>query len=49
MFSTRLDKQNEDDHVSDECELQIYLKSHRNLSQSNVDIIVFRSQLERQL
>ena len=46
MFSTRFDKQDEDDQVLDEIELYINLSINRNLRESDIDE---RSQLEQKI
>ena len=46
MFSTRFDKQDEDDQVLDEIELYINLSINRNLTESDIDE---RSQLEQKI
>ena len=50
MFSARFDKQDEDDQVLDEVEIYNSLNSKRKLieSESDIDNIDYRSQLERQ-
>ena len=49
IFSARFDKQDEDNQVIDETELFISLKINHNLTQSDLDKIDIRSQLEFQI
>ena len=49
VFSTRFDKQDEDDQVLDEIEIWIILNFNRNLTESDIDEIDVRPQLEQQI
>ena len=48
MFSSRFDKQDEDDQVLDEIDLYLVLSIIRNFRESDNDIIDIRSQTEQQ-
>ena len=48
MFSSRFDKQDEDDQVLDQIDLYIVLSINRNFRESDIDIIDIRSQTEQQ-
>ena len=49
MFSARFDEQDENDQILDETELSKSLYIIQKLTQSDIDIIGLRSQLERQI
>ena len=48
MFSTSFYKINEEDQRSDETKLFINLNNNKNLTESDIDNIVVKSQLEHQ-
>ena len=48
MFSSRFDKQDEDDQVLDETVLYIVLSIIRNFTESDIDFIDIRFQIEQQ-
>ena len=49
VFSAKFDKQDEDNHVSDETDLFINLYNNHNLTQTDIDIIDVKSPLELQI
>ena len=49
VFSTRFDKQVEDDQVLDETELSIHIKINQHLTQYDIGKIDNRSQFKRQI
>ena len=49
MFSARFDKRAEDDQVLDEIEMYISLNIIQNSTESDIDIIDVRSELEKQI
>ena len=49
LFSTRFDKQDENNKLSDETELFINLNINHNLTQTDIDIIDVKSPLEHQI
>ena len=49
LFSTRLQKQDEYDHVIDEIEFSVNLNINHNLSYSDIDNNVVRSHLEHRI
>ena len=49
VFSARFDEQDEDDQVIDEVELYINLNNYRNSTESDIDNIDFKSQLQQEI
>ena len=49
VYSARFDKKDEGDQILDEIEFYINLKFNQNLTQSDIDIIHIRSQLDGQI
>ena len=49
VFSARFDNQDEDDQILDEVDLFLSLNINRNLTESEIDKIDVRSQLEQQI